>query len=174
MRGIVPRECRVAQGKGPYRQYHESIGDRYKRDKIVTVPEKKRSVLFLCTHNSARSQMTEGYLRARYGDRFNAHSAGTIATSVHPLAIAAMEEIGIDISGQRSKRIAEFAGREIDIVVTVCDSAWSACPFFPWAKEILHVSFPDPAGGTIEMFRKVRDEITAWIDEYFGKGDNHD
>jgi arsenate reductase len=142
----------------------------------MNTQEKKRNVLFLCTHNSARSQMAEGYLRARYGNRFNAFSAGTVATSVHPLAIAVMEEIGIDISGQRSKEVSEFAGREMDLVVTVCDSARSACPFFPWAKETLHVPFPDPveADGEspVDVFRGVRDEITGWIDGYFGGSGN--
>ncbi|MDI9633469.1 MAG: arsenate reductase ArsC [Methanolinea sp.] len=130
--------------------------------------ERKKDVLFVCTHNAARSQMAEGYLRARYGDRYNAYSAGTTASSVNPLAVEAMREIGIDITGQRSKTLAEFAGREMDIVVTVCDSARATCPFFPWARETVHVSIPDPAGGTIETFRKVRDEIVAWIDRYFG------
>ncbi|MCQ8893616.1 MAG: arsenate reductase ArsC [Methanolinea sp.] len=139
--------------------------------------EKKRNVLFICTHNSARSQMAEGYLRARFGDRFDAFSAGTTATSVHPLAIAVMKEIGIDISGQRSKQITEFAGREMDLVVTVCDSARSACSFFPWAKETLHVPFPDPVDKEVEgesridVFRKVRDEIVGWIDGYFAGGE---
>lgn len=141
----------------------------------MSAREKKRSVLFICTHNSARSQMAEGYLRARYGDRFDAFSAGTTATRVHPLAIAVMEEIGIDISGQRSKPVTEFYGREMDLVVTVCDSARSACPFFPWAKETLHVPFPDPAGregeSPVDVFRKVRDEITGWIDRHFGRSE---
>ncbi|MDH7510099.1 MAG: arsenate reductase ArsC [Methanolinea sp.] len=140
----------------------------------MSAREKKRSVLFICTHNSARSQMAEGYLRARYGDRFDAFSAGTTATLVHPSAVAVMEEIGIDISGQRSKTLMEFAGREMDLVVTVCDSARGACPFFPWAKETIHVPFPDPVGrdgeSPIEVFREVRDAITGWIDGYFGRG----
>jgi arsenate reductase len=134
----------------------------------------KKSVLFICTHNSARSQMAEGYLGARYGNRFEVFSAGTEATRVHPIAIAVMREIGVDISGQRSKPLSEFTGREMDLVVTVCDSARAACPVFPWAKETLHKEFPDPAGEkeTEERisvaFRNVRDQITGWIDEYFG------
>lgn len=139
----------------------------------------KRRVLFLCTHNSARSQMAEGYLRVRYGDRYEAYSAGTEVTTLHPIAVAVMQEIGIDISGQRAKPLSEFAGMEMDIVVTVCDSAKAACPFFPWAKETLHITFPDPGGvaGTVESvhgaFREVRDQITGWIDGYFGKGYVH-
>jgi arsenate reductase len=141
----------------------------------------KKRILFICTHNSARSQMAEGYLRERYGNRFEAFSAGTEATQVHPIAIAVMREIGVDISGQRSKPLSEFEGREMDLVVTVCDSARAACPFFPWAKEIMHKEFPDPAGekGTEErisvVFRNVRDQITGWIDEYFGnEGKNYE
>jgi len=135
----------------------------------------KKSVLFICTNNSSRSQMAEGYLRARYGNRFEAFSAGTEATRVHPIAIAVMREIDVDISGQRSKLLSEFAGREMDLVVTVCVSARATCPFFPGAKETLHKEFMDPAGekGTEEWiyptFRNVRDRIIHWIDEYFGE-----
>jgi len=141
----------------------------------------KKSVLFICTHNSARSQMAEGYLRARYGNRFEVFSAGTEVSQLHPIAIEVMREIGVDISGQRSKPLSEFEGREMDLVVTVCDSARAACPFFPWAKETLHKEFPDPAGkkGTEERisvtFRNVRDQITGWIDEYFSnEGNGHE
>ena len=134
----------------------------------------KPKILFLCTHNSARSQMAEGYMNARYGDRYEAFSAGTEATRVHPVAIAVMQEIGIDISGHRSKVLDEFFGKGIDTVVTVCDSAHGACPFFPGAKDVIHQGFPDPSGfkGTDEevlaKFREVRDQITHWIDTRFG------
>jgi arsenate reductase len=134
----------------------------------------KKTVLFICTHNSARSQMAEGYLRARYGDRYEAFSAGTEVSQIHPIAIEVMREIGVDISGQRSKSLSEFAGLEMDLAVTLCDSARAACPFFPWAKETLHKEFPDPTGekGADELiiptFRDVRDRITRWVDEYFG------
>jgi arsenate reductase len=138
-------------------------------------------VLFICTHNSARSQIAEGYLRARYSDLFESGSAGTEIREVHPLAVAVMDEIGIDISGQRSKLIDEFFDRGADIVVTVCDSAHQACPFFPGAKTIIHVGFPDPSactgtpGECLNQFRQVRDAIIAWIDmtlvmEYGNKG----
>jgi len=134
----------------------------------------KRRVLFICSHNAARSQIAEGYLRAKYGDRYEAFSAGTTATAVHPLAIQVMGELGIDIAGHQSKDLGQFIGQEMDVVVTVCDAAQGICPMFPWAKETVHAGFPDPAAvaGTPEeqvaAFRSVRDEITGWIDTTFG------
>jgi len=130
----------------------------------------KTRVIFICTHNSARSQMAEGYLRARYSDKFEAGSAGTEVREVHPGAIQVMKEIGIDISGHRSKLIDEFFDRGADVVVTLCDSAQQSCPFLPGAKKVIHAGFPDPStcAGTPEecltQFRKVRDAIVAWID----------
>src|SRR5687767_13087808 len=103
----------------------------------------KARVLFVCTHNSARSQMAEGLLRHLAGDRFEAQSAGTEATHVRPLAIRAMDEIGVDISGQESKTLERYLGEPFDYVITVCDDANEACPFFPGAKERLHWSLPD-------------------------------
>jgi len=134
----------------------------------------KTKVLFLCTHNSARSQMAEGYLRAKYGDRYEAFSAGTAKTWVHPVAIAVMREIGIDISGHQSKLVDEFDGKPIDIVVSVCELANGFCPFFPGAKEELHCSFVDPSSFTGSEediragFTRVRNEITGWIDATLG------
>jgi arsenate reductase len=125
----------------------------------------KARVLFLCTHNSARSQMAEGLLRHLAGDRFEAHSAGTEATHVRPLAIRAMEEIGVDISGQKSKTLEHYLGEPFDYVITVCDDANEACPFFPGAANRLHWSLPDPsaAAGTeeerLKVFRSVRDGL---------------
>jgi arsenate reductase len=125
-------------------------------------------VLFLCVHNSARSQMAEGLLRTIAGNRFEAFSAGAEATEVRPLAIRAMAEVGIDISGQRSKTVGEFEGQAFDWVITVCDDAKEACPYFPGDRQ-LHWSFDDPsaAGGTeqdrLEVFRRVRDEIATRI-----------
>ena len=122
-------------------------------------------VLFLCTHNSARSQMAEGLLRHLAGDRFEAHSAGTEATQVRPLAIRAMDEIGVDISGQESKTLEDYLREPFDHVITVCDDANEACPFFPGARNRVHWSFEDPsrAEGTeeerIAVFRLVRDRI---------------
>jgi arsenate reductase len=134
----------------------------------------KKLILFICTHNSARSQMAEGYMQAKYGDRYEVFSGGTEVTRVHPMATAVMQEIGIDISGHRSKHIEEFFGKGIGTVVTVCDSAQIACPFFPGAQDVIHQSFADPSvfKGTDEEvragFRRVRDEIIPWIDVTFG------
>lgn len=132
----------------------------------------KKRVLFLCTHNSARSQMAEGLLRSIAGDRFEVFSAGTEQTRVHPLAIAAMREIGIDIAGQRSKTVDEFAGAAFDSVITVCDRANEACPVFPGGTMRLHWSFDDPsaARGTDEdrlrAFRNVRDQIRQRLRDF--------
>jgi arsenate reductase len=130
----------------------------------------KQRVLFLCTHNSARSQMAEGLLRALAGDRFEAFSAGTEATQVRPLAIRAMGELGIDISSQESKTLDRYLGEQFNAVITVCDAANEACPIFLGAKQRLHWSFPDPsqARGTedeqLALYRAVRDDIRARIE----------
>jgi arsenate reductase len=135
----------------------------------------RRRVLFLCTHNSARSQMAEGLLRSMAGDRFEAFSAGTEATRVRPEAISVMAEIGVDISAQESKRLDRYLGETLDLVVTVCDDANEACPVFPGARERLHWSFPNPtraAGGyeeRLRAFREVRDEIRARIEGELAK-----
>ena len=127
-------------------------------------PQRSR-VLFLCTHNSARSQMAEGLLRHLASDRFEAMSAGTEATRVRPHAIRAMQEIGIDISEQQSKTLNRYLQEHFDNVITVCDDANEACPFFPGAQSRLHWSFEDPskAEGSeeerLEVFRRVRDRI---------------
>jgi arsenate reductase len=128
-------------------------------------------VLFLCTHNSARSQMAEGLLRHLAGDRFEVHSAGTEATSVRPEAIKVMAELGVDISGQASKAIDGYLNKPFDYVVTVCDDANEACPVFLGAKNRLHWSFRDPSRATgsdeerLGVFRGVRDEILARIEK---------
>jgi arsenate reductase len=133
--------------------------------------ENKPRVLFLCTHNSARSQMAEGVLRNLAEDRFEVRSAGTEATRVRPLAVRAMDEIGIDISGQESKTLERYLGEPFDYVITVCDEANEACPFFPGAKNRLHWSFRDPSRATgsdeerLEVFREVRDEIRERIEK---------
>jgi arsenate reductase len=134
----------------------------------------RKKVLFICSRNAARSQMAEGYLRARYGDRYEAFSAGVQAFRLSSHAVRVMAEIGIDISGHRSKELAEFFGREMDLVVTVCDRAAKVCPAFPWTKKSLNLNFTDPAsftgteGEILAGFRTVRDEITGWIDRTFG------
>lgn len=128
-------------------------------------------MLFLSTHNSARSQMAEGLLRHFAGDRFDVMSAGTEATHVRPLAVRAMDELGIDISGQESKTLERYLGQPIDYVVTVCDEANEACPFFPGAGQRLHWSLPDPAAaeGTEEerlgVFQLVRDRLRDHLEE---------
>jgi arsenate reductase len=128
-------------------------------------PPTPARVLFLCTHNSARSQMAEGWLRHLGGSRFEAYSAGTEATHVRPLAIRAMAEVGIDISQQESKALERYLQQPFDAVITVCDQANEACPVFFGAKKRLHWSFPDPskvAGSETEqllVYRLVRDAI---------------
>lgn len=122
-------------------------------------------VLFVCTHNSARSQMAEGFLRALAGAHFEAASAGTEATRVHPLAIRVMDEVGIDLTWHTSKIIDAFLGQRWDYVITVCDSANERCPVFPGGTTRLHWSFDDPSQATgtdedrLTAFRRVRDEI---------------
>src|ERR1700730_11527702 len=110
--------------------------------------DKRRRVLFLCTHNSARSQIAEGWLRHLAGDRFEAHSAGSEATLVRPFAIRAMAEAGVDISRQRSKTLDEYRGHPFDYVITVCDWAAETCPVFPGKGTRLHWSLRDPSQAT--------------------------
>jgi arsenate reductase len=132
-------------------------------------------VLILCTGNSARSQMAEGLLRREAGARFEVFSAGTRPAGVRPEAVAAMREVGVDISGQRSKSVDEFAGQAFDYVITVCDNARDNCPIFPGPTERIHWGFDDPAAvegdeaTRLSAFRRVRDEIAsrlrAWLSE---------
>jgi arsenate reductase (thioredoxin) len=147
-------------------------------DETVNAPLR---VLFLCTHNSSRSQMAQGLLRARGGERYAVFSAGTQPRQVHPLAIRAMGELGIDIStaaGYRAKSLQELVGVEppIDLAVTVCNDAAEVCPFFPGARGQEHWSFPDPSAATgseeeqLAVFRQVRDAIAARIDQFLRDG----
>jgi arsenate reductase (thioredoxin) len=132
-------------------------------------------VLILCTGNSARSQMAEGLLRRAGGGRFEVSSAGTRPAGVRPEAVKALREVGVDISGHRSKSVEEFAGQAFDYVITVCDNARESCPVFPEATERIHWSFDDPAAvegdaaTRLAAFRRVRDEIgerlRAWLNE---------
>jgi arsenate reductase (thioredoxin) len=130
-------------------------------------------VLFLCTHNSARSQMAEGLLRQFAGDRFEVYSAGTEATVVRLQAIEVMREIGVDISGQESKTLEGYLEQPFDYVITVCDTANEACPVFLGAKRRLHWSFEDPAAavgseeGRLKVFRSVRDKIREQLEREF-------
>jgi len=125
----------------------------------------KKKVLFLCTHNSCRSQMAEGLVNADLGDRFQAFSAGTVATGVNPLARQVLAEIGIDISGQHSKTLDQFSDQTFDYVITLCGSANEQCPLFFGGVRRVHIGFDDPSQGTdspapmLAEFRRVRDEI---------------
>jgi arsenate reductase (thioredoxin) len=129
----------------------------------------KKRVLILCTGNSARSQMAEGLLRHDAGDRFEVYSAGTRPGRVRPEAIEVMRELGIDISGHRSKSVDEFTGRLLDYVLTVCDNARESCPIFPGRTVTIHKSFDDPAGfegpeeERLAVFRRVRDELRGYL-----------
>jgi len=128
-----------------------------------------KRVLFICTHNSARSQMAEGFLRRVAGDRFDVYSAGTEATHVRPQAIEVMAEIGIDISGQTSKTLQQYLPERWDYVITVCDDANESCPVFPGTSDRSHWSFPDPSKATgtdaerLQVYRDVRDQIARRI-----------
>lgn len=136
----------------------------------------RKRVLILCTGNSARSQMAEGLLREIGSDRFEVESAGVNPSKVRPEAVEAMREVGIDISGHRSKSADEFVGRDFDYIITVCDNARETCPVFPGDAERIHHSFEDPpAPGaadpdtTTAVFRRVRDEIREWVGEFVGE-----
>lgn len=136
-------------------------------------------VLFLCTHNSARSQMAEGLLRTLGGNGVEVVSAGTVATAVRPEAITVMAELGIDIAGQKSKTLERFLGEPFDEVVTVCDDANDACPVFPGARHRRHWSIDDPAhvqgseSERLAAFRRTRDELRDRImTELLGAADN--
>ncbi|MGB8916589.1 MAG: arsenate reductase ArsC [Candidatus Sulfotelmatobacter sp.] len=124
---------------------------------------KRQRVLFLCTGNSARSQMAEGLLQHIAGDQFEVFSAGTRPAGLNPNAVTAMAEVGIDIAGSRSKSADEFSGQQFEYVFTVCDNAKESCPIFPGGGRRLHQSFEDPAAAPadqqLEVFRKVRDQI---------------
>jgi len=133
----------------------------------------KRRVLFICTGNSARSQIAEGLVNHFLGDRWEAFSAGTHPTGyVHPLAVQAMAELGIDISGQRSKSVEEFRGQPFDVVITLCDSAAQECPVWLGPGRAVHMGFPDPAradgvmADRIDAFRQVRDAIREKVLHY--------
>ena len=130
-------------------------------------------ILFLCTGNSCRSQMAEGFVRALKGDAIEAYSAGTESKTVDPRAVRAMAEVGIDISGQKSKSVMELGDTEFDYVITLCSDAQASCPFFPAKTALLHHGFDDPpvlAEGArddedaMRHYRRVRDEIRAWVE----------
>jgi len=150
---------------------------------LESINQDKKKVLIICVHNSARSQMAEGLLRSLYGDRYDVHSAGIQASYVDPRAVSVMNEIGIDISRQRSKSMSEYRGVLFDLAITVCDRAKEACPICrigniapataPAAIEVIHKNFSDPAAikGSMKeqltAFRLTRDEIKEWIAQTF-------
>ncbi len=130
----------------------------------------KKRILFICTHNSARSQMAEGLVNALWGETHEAFSAGTLPSLINPLAIEVMRGIGIDISTHRSKGLDEFMDKEFDLVITVCDRANETCPIFHGGKKRIHKGFEDPAAvmgspqKQKEAFRKIRDQIKDWLE----------
>ncbi len=137
----------------------------------------KKQVLFLCTGNSARSQMAEGLVNRFLGEQWEAYSAGTNpAGYVHPLAIQAMAEWDIDITGQRSKAVAEFLGADLDLVITVCDDAAQNCPLWLGSGQVIHIGFPDPAQAKgpqdeqLAIFRQVRDDLRQRVLRYLANG----
>jgi arsenate reductase len=137
-----------------------------------------KTVLFVCTHNSARSHIAEGLVNALYSDRYRAFSAGTEPSTLNPYAVRVMQEIGIDISDHRSKSVDDFIDQDLDYVVTVCDHAKESCPFFPGGRMPMHKGFQDPASvaGTkaekFQVFRRVRDEMRDWVERTFGAKDD--
>lgn len=135
----------------------------------------KKRILFICTHNSARSQMAEAFLKTLFPERFEVYSAGTQPGKLNPFVVKAMVEVGMDISGNHTKSVDEFKGDKFDLVVTVCDQAKETCPYFPGALDYLHRNFEDPSTFTgseeeiIEKVRQVRDNIKNWVIETFGE-----
>jgi arsenate reductase len=134
-----------------------------------------QKVLVLCTHNSSRSQMAEGLLRELANSQFEVHSAGTESSRVHPLAIKAMAERGIDITGHTSKHLSQFLDHSLDYVITVCDDANETCPVFPGPVHRIHWSFPDPSAAEgseaerLAVYRTVRDSIEDQLKEWLSE-----
>lgn len=161
----------VLRTSGPVPLQRHWHGDPRILRRIVSLArgDVRQRVLFLCIRNSARSQMAEGLLRSLAPDRFDVASAGITAGSLRPEATQVMREIGIDISGQRSKSADEYAGQPFDVLVTTCDEAREVCPLFPTARRMLHWSIADPvfAAGDDQLagFRSARDELRARIEE---------
>lgn len=133
----------------------------------------KKTILFLCTHNSARSQMAEGLVNSLFSERYEAYSAGTEPSSLNPFAVKVMGEIGVSMENQYSKAIDEFDGKRFNYVVTVCDNAKESCPAYLNAEKFIHKSFIDPSSvegddeRKLNMFRKTRDEIKSWLESIF-------
>ena len=140
----------------------------------MTAQKARLTVLFLCTGNSCRSQMAEGWARLLKGGAIEAYSAGTAPRGLDPRAVTVMAEVGVDISGHRSKSVDELGDLEFDYVITVCDSAHESCPFFPGATKVVHVGFDDPPRlardakteeEALQHYRRVRDEIRAFVEK---------
>ena len=133
----------------------------------------KKTILFLCTHNSARSQIAEGLINQFFSNNYVAFSAGTEPGEVNPYATVVMKEIGVDISSHHSKSVKDFSDKKFDYVITVCDKAKENCPIFTNTEKLVHKSFEDPStfNGTSEeklnRFKNVRDEITGWLENKF-------
>jgi len=133
----------------------------------------KQRVIFLCIHNSARSQMAEGLFKQLYGDEFDVYSAGSEPKGVDPLAVKCMDKIGIDISDHRSKSLKEFEGQKFDYVITVCGNSYNACPFFVGGKKYFKQVFEDPStfegieNEKLELFNKLRDQLKIWLDDLY-------
>ena len=135
---------------------------------------KRKDILFLCSANSCRSQMAEGFARHLHGDKYEVFSAGTEAGGINPYAVKVMDEVGVNINGQKSNEVSHYADRNFDAVITVCDRAKDKCPIFYNCSggecEIKNWNFQDPASATgteeevLEIFRKVRDSIKEKIE----------
>ncbi len=142
----------------------------------MTAAQQAQRVLFLCQHNSARSQMAEAMRRAWGGGRFEAHSAGMEATALRPEAIAVMRELGIDISHQASKTVDRYLGQSWDTLIPVCEEGCEACPWIPGAKRVERWAFDDPsvvpgdADARMAAFRRVRDEIAVAVRDFVARG----
>lgn len=183
--GLVREQRSIADGREIYYSLDlERVGDLYRSagkaiHPALSTPDPATTdlthlsgslrILFLCTHNSARSQIAEGILRQRTNDQVEVFSAGTQPGAVHPLAIQVMAEAGIDIRRQRSKHLSEYIEQAFDYVVTVCDRAREACPVFPGSPEVIHWSIPDPVSvegdesARLAAFRQTAVEIDRRI-----------
>jgi protein-tyrosine-phosphatase len=137
------RQLYLEAGQSVHLALSEPVQKSYPKTEAIALHPVR--VLFLCTHNSARSQIAEGFLRKLGGDKVEVFSAGSEPTSIHPLAIKVMTRIGIDLSQHRAKHLEEFLGQNFDYIITVCDRVREVCPIFPGDPEQIHWSFPDPA-----------------------------
>jgi arsenate reductase len=133
--------------------------------------KRKIKVLFVCTGNSCRSQMAEGWANHLGSSRLEAYSAGVYPVGVAPLTVEVMAEAGVDISHQRSKSVAEFVGEEFDYVITLCDNAREVCPYFPGERARLHWPIDDPYGLRLDDYRRARDAVRARVEAFLNEID---